>query len=671
MKPRVFVVMPFGVKEVSPAATIASPAVSIDFDEVYKRLVKPALEAAGCQPIRADEELAAGDIRTDMFYELVTADAVVADLSGANLNVFYELGIRHGVSSHGAILLHGGWGKPPFDLVPDRRFSYPGKLFVHPLQPISDGEIQAAVAALARLLTSVLEATEESTGSPVYKELPGLLAADWTRITNARSVYFGDFMAKWKDRVSLAREKCRPGDILTLSDDAPTRYHHRILTLEAVACMVDLERFDLAFELLSNLLKEQPRSFKAQCLMGLVLGRLGRLDEARIHMQSVARDAGRDPEAQGILARVYKDLWRLRWDAQDTVDDRRRLAAEHSSLAGSALEGYALAFEHNLASYFSGINVVTLAKLLSHVGAKGRSEAVRRIMGEVDQLAVIVKKAAECEREQTDDVSTRIWASATLGELAVIRDDADWAYDHYRQAADTPGISVFQIASMTSQLDMLEGLGFNPKSVRAAREVLRSRRAHLEAPSRTNGKVLVFSGHMTDAPDRPPPARFPEGKEEAVRERLEAILERWGFGEGDLAIGGGARGADTIITELCVKRGVRVRQLIALSEGDFLARSVRTPGSSWQDRYLALRGQVERRYQPEALGDAPRWVNVFERNNSWCLNTARAEASAAGLFSLLVWDEHEKGDGRGGTSHFARTTAALGTQEIVNPTTIP
>jgi len=42
---------------------------------------------------RADQEEAAGDIRRDMFFELVTGDIVLADISILNANVFYELGV--------------------------------------------------------------------------------------------------------------------------------------------------------------------------------------------------------------------------------------------------------------------------------------------------------------------------------------------------------------------------------------------------------------------------------------------------------------------------------------------------------------------------------------------------------------------------------------------------
>jgi hypothetical protein len=97
MKPRAFVIMPFGKKmpvgfgpqEMAPAWQ----GKTIDFELVYKELFEPALLQAGFEVVRADSEVAAGDIRTDMFFELVTADLVVADISILNANVFYELGV--------------------------------------------------------------------------------------------------------------------------------------------------------------------------------------------------------------------------------------------------------------------------------------------------------------------------------------------------------------------------------------------------------------------------------------------------------------------------------------------------------------------------------------------------------------------------------------------------
>jgi len=67
MKPHAFVAMPFGIKANHEGAPV-------DFDRVYAKLIRPALEDAGREVFRANEELRAGDIRTDMFREMLAAD---------------------------------------------------------------------------------------------------------------------------------------------------------------------------------------------------------------------------------------------------------------------------------------------------------------------------------------------------------------------------------------------------------------------------------------------------------------------------------------------------------------------------------------------------------------------------------------------------------------------
>lgn len=69
-KPHAFVVMPFGKKE-------GFDGTIIDFNAIYQDLIKPALEDAGFEPFRADEETTTGDILTDMFQELLLADLAI------------------------------------------------------------------------------------------------------------------------------------------------------------------------------------------------------------------------------------------------------------------------------------------------------------------------------------------------------------------------------------------------------------------------------------------------------------------------------------------------------------------------------------------------------------------------------------------------------------------
>ena len=72
-KPHAFVAMPFGSK---PGAD----GKLIDFNRVYGEFIAPALRRR-LTVFRADQEMRAGDIRTDMFQELLVADLVVADLT--------------------------------------------------------------------------------------------------------------------------------------------------------------------------------------------------------------------------------------------------------------------------------------------------------------------------------------------------------------------------------------------------------------------------------------------------------------------------------------------------------------------------------------------------------------------------------------------------------------
>jgi hypothetical protein len=117
MKPHAFIAMPFGTK----AGHDGRP---IDFDRVYAELIRPALETAGWEVFRADEERRAGDIRTDMFQELLVADLVVADLTLDNPNVWYELGVRHALRARGVVLVQGPRPTQPFDIYTDRKLNY-------------------------------------------------------------------------------------------------------------------------------------------------------------------------------------------------------------------------------------------------------------------------------------------------------------------------------------------------------------------------------------------------------------------------------------------------------------------------------------------------------------------------------------------------------------------
>src|SRR5215467_1449634 len=85
--------------------------------------------------------------------------------------------------------------------------------------------------------------------------------------------------------------------------------------------------------------------------------------------------------------------------------------------------------------------------------------------------------------------------------------------------------------------------------------------------------VVLFSGHMIDAPDRKTP-RFPIGKEPVAAAAIADALSSIGVARGDLAICGGACGGDLLFAEACLARDMRVEVFIPFDEPTFLAESV-------------------------------------------------------------------------------------------------
>src|SRR5689334_6667733 len=95
---RAFIVRPFGKKEDAKKNII-------DFDKIESLLIAPALDQLGIEGRTTGEIIGQGNIKTDMFELLLTADLVVADLSIHNANVFYELGIRHSLRDRHTFML--------------------------------------------------------------------------------------------------------------------------------------------------------------------------------------------------------------------------------------------------------------------------------------------------------------------------------------------------------------------------------------------------------------------------------------------------------------------------------------------------------------------------------------------------------------------------------------
>lgn len=109
----VFVAMPFEEK----------------FSSVFFDLIAPSVAAAGLVVMRTDQEPTLAAIDERIRHGIRMADIVVADVTGHNPNVFYELGIAHALGKR-SLLLRQPETELPFDVRYQECFDYPAQAFV-------------------------------------------------------------------------------------------------------------------------------------------------------------------------------------------------------------------------------------------------------------------------------------------------------------------------------------------------------------------------------------------------------------------------------------------------------------------------------------------------------------------------------------------------------------
>ena len=106
MKKTCFVVCPIGEE----GSEIRKRAESL-----FNHVIEPACDKFNLAPIRVDKIAITGLITNKIIRSLRDADVVVADLTGHNPNVFYELGVRHALNKP-VILIKSEKDKRPFDI---------------------------------------------------------------------------------------------------------------------------------------------------------------------------------------------------------------------------------------------------------------------------------------------------------------------------------------------------------------------------------------------------------------------------------------------------------------------------------------------------------------------------------------------------------------------------
>jgi hypothetical protein len=398
-KPLCFVLMPFGKK---PDAG----GVLIDFDAVYKDVIKPAVEAAGLEPLRADEEQGGGIIHKPMFERLVLCPYAVADLTTANANVFYELGVRHAVRPSSTVLLYAGTSRMPFDVQPLRALPYK-------IEPTGmPGEPEKAKEIVINRLREAMSAPDAK-DSPLYQ-----LLDDYPNIQHEKTDVFQKQAEQSKQRrqqLATARRTKRKEAVKAVEGElGPIRDEDAAVVIDLFLAYRDVKAWDEMVSLVEKMSKPLANTVLVQEQLGLALNRAagdarqqGDIQKAE-ELSSRAEDmlkaliGARAPSSEtcGILGRVYKD----RWEA--AVKSGDEIAA--SGYLDQAIETYRQGFESDWRDAYPGVNAVTLMTL------RNEPDADR------DRLLPVVRYTVERRFAKGEP---DYWDWATLLELAVLEGD--------------------------------------------------------------------------------------------------------------------------------------------------------------------------------------------------------------------------------------------------------
>ena len=380
-----FVVMPFRKRRVSEP--IKGAPKEVDFDALWDKAFRPALENLGFLAVRADIETGSVIIK-DMLERLAFSDLVMADITLPNGNVYYEIGIRHVAQKTSCVLIAAQWSKQLFDVDQMRSLRY----------PLTDGLVpEEEAAAIHQFLMEQLPSMKDSV-TP-YHELVSTKASSSAFREEIKCI--SNFQAEVRAARMERKDEIRKSMVSQLIE----AHGRQCLELPEVALeMMTLVRDNISWqEMISFSRKLPPKLQKrpfvreqillAQSMLGEHMGAIAALEE-------LIKLEGETPERRGLIGGRYKRLWR------EAQDNRKNLCKKTPDLIEqgyleSSIENYRCGMKLDLNEYYCASN---LPSLLRERGTEGDEE-------EAGFLDLFVRCATQRKIDRNEDDG---WARSTL-----------------------------------------------------------------------------------------------------------------------------------------------------------------------------------------------------------------------------------------------------------------
>jgi tetratricopeptide (TPR) repeat protein len=420
-KKKCFVVMGFGEK------TDLATGRTLDLDKTYRIIIRKAVEEAGLECIRADDIKHSGLIDVPMYELLLEADIVIADLSTANPNAIYELGVRHALRPHTTIIMAESQFKFPFDL---------SHIVIRPYEHLGKGiDAEHAEAVREELKAAIHKLLDKpAVDSPVYRFLPKLQA--------------------WNAGVAPILEAAAAAQPVPVAAAAAgTAGDSSIAELMEMFQEAKKESdWSSAVRLLEKLIKKRPNDpyFRQQLALATYKSKkpdpVAALNAAREILEELLPHSCTDPETLGLWGAVHKRLYELTGDA-------------------AALDESIWAYEKGFYvknDYYNGINLAFVLNLRAANAADPQEVTAdvvqaRRIRRRVVEITRKLLASGIKDDEGNVDPDETFWVQASLAEALLgsgQKDEAAKLREELAKTAPAP----WMVETMNDQLGKLEGL---------------------------------------------------------------------------------------------------------------------------------------------------------------------------------------------------------------------
>lgn len=402
----VFVAMPYS--DFGPNAKRSDPKEVEDF----YRTTANRIELATGRTVNLEIERyrgKSGIVHQSMFTAIYNADVLIADLTGANGNVLFELGIRHSVRPSITILTTQD-ARLPFDLAHMRAIKYANR----------DDEL--AHAEIAAFVKNGLEQPDHC-DSPVLEQLQLRVVprSSWERVAGIRVENLLDKANKTDDsaeRLTLIRQAV---------EDDPHSMKARLAFTKALR---DYQDYGSALEAVETGIADFPNNAELYKEKAIILDRMSTLDDDRFEdaaeaFRKALQIAPRDPDINSAFGGS------LRRRAMHQRSQQRE------ELLAASFELYSEANNIQRHDTYSGLNLLRLLMLMSTRPDLEVQQHLTRMFHlcafEVTDAEMQVVQTSGDARE-TSTVDQRCWKLFDYGDTLILRNETNEGMNAYKQA---------------------------------------------------------------------------------------------------------------------------------------------------------------------------------------------------------------------------------------------